>query len=210
MRSTPPLAGRRRWPPPVVTWRRAPSCWTTASPPTPSPSRCRPPATVSGRRCRRSSRQRSAAVTAGPAPVAAPLEPTPAGAMPSGVLDDLAPVHVLGGDHHPPLRLLPLALGADLRVLGERGVHRPALVGLHRLQPDPLPVPLGPVGGAYRHLPHRVLAPGTVALDVDHHRVRVRPALPHRGVAQHLQARQRPAAPPDHPSAVVAAEADDR
>src|SRR5258708_3873141 len=113
----------------------------------------------------------------GLAAAASPTKPSPAAATKAiaavgrstatSVVDDRVAASVLGRDHDPALRLLALALGTELGILGEGGVHHPALVRLHRFEPDALLVPLGAVGDPPGQLSHRGLPPGPGALNVD-------------------------------------------
>ena len=149
---------------------------------------------------------------AAPRPPPRPPKARPVAAAWSAVaeVDDAVAAGLLGRDHDAPLGALALALGAEVGVVGQRGVDGAALVGLHRLEPDALLVALGPVGDAQGQLSHGVLAAGPVALDVDDDGIGVVHLLADHGVDQQLQRPQGVAPPADQQPQVLAADVDDR
>src|SRR5258708_10165729 len=155
----------------------------------------------------------------GSAAAGSPTKPSPAaatkavaavgGSTATSVVDDRVAASVLGRDHHTALGLLTLALGAQIGVLGQGGVYHPALVRLHRLEPDALLVPLRSVGHSQGQLSNGVLAPGSVTLHVDDDGAGVREVLTNHGVDQQLHRAQGLAPPADQQAQAVAPDVDD-
>src|SRR5438309_4936105 len=126
------------------------------------------------------------------------------------VIDNRVAPYLLRGYDDAAIRFFALALGAQVGVLGQGGMYHAALVGLHRLEADPLLVAFGPIGDPKRQLADRILPAGAVALHVDDNGAGVGEGLADHGVNQELHRPQCLTPPTDEQAEVVAADVDDR